>query len=1560
MKQHPLESALRLLVMLLIFILPAKLIGQVQVQTGSAVQSVPIFQYADPLSRLQLPISINYNSGQGFKPDEIASDVGQGWGLMAGGKIIRIQAGEPDDQIEVSGSSSNMNKYPGGRLTNNILPQNGIPNRFNQFPIFRAENTLYKNHHSIHTDREPDMFAMSLNGTSALFVLYPTNGLEGEGVFLGESLLRVTYKKASLSATTQSLPQEIGLNEQARTIIASFTIYDENGIKYTFDKKGFSRMMKISSSDPTFQQKSAYPKKYRWHAVYNESYFQDDINNPWIVNEWNLTEIEDPFSIGRKIELNYDYRDMTIWNGLEVQFVQSTREYGKLIGKKTRVIQPVLTSITCPQQGYSITFQYSAESRKDLPGAKALTSVKVVAAGRTLQQHDLTHQYVMLTRYGKPVTDIDLLTCRLYLTAIVKRTIDLKDTELPMQFDYYLGGGSNTEFVPPPNFVVKDIWGFYNGCNLFLESNGKLNPNDKELFIRLGRSAFLNKSRPTMSKIKRLTFKEGSATAVGDGFAKFGLLKRVIFPTGGHLEYSYEQNKAVYFEDANLYQVEQSVGGVHVSQTTLYDGGYNNNCTTGGLITTYDYKRADGFSSLWGVERPENTFMNTTKYQPASRKMQLKLPNPVPKCDYRFKYAGITQQEFATRLNNFEKVMASDITKSVQVALQVLSYIGYISDLADVSTATGVGTIVGLIVEAVVSIFELGFTCWVMDDWKTHTQTVSYNYDLKSANPLPIQFSRVTVTTGGTTAGKTVQEFTDFRDYPIWVPAQMYGSRQQRYASWAYGLNKRTATYDASGKIITETINTYRLCNNNATSFQPHWQTDKRQYRSGPSSAENDFYSDAEEADRSPFAFEATGTDTSNCLPTKRGINIYGASAYVTISRSVRGDDWSSSWYYTLANPADYTTTGFEGMQVRIYQLYTGRAELLSSIDKVYDQQNGTGFMQTEKRYTYSDTNYMPKTVEEIKPSGEHTITKLYYNVDQEAATFSSSTAHSEALTTLAINGIKNVQVAVKTGVRKLDSYENLFVNLRVSELGMLKTSNGYEWNKPVISLTKVKRTATPLSETTFDNLPFETEPETQLYYNAEGFNHAARSQGGRTTVSVYDYEERLVTATAINASNTDAIAYTSFETTTTSGGWNITGGTFIPGLSYTGNKHLQLAATPSVVSNSVVANGKKQTLSFWATSNAVTISGATIVSSITGPTRFGYTYYQYLLTGTGAAISISGTAKIDELRTFPANARMNTTTYDPYIGKTAVTDQNSRSTYYEYDSRGRLKLVKDDVGAIVSMYEYGEASKLETCPVTYWNNTIYYLAKRNNCSAGYEGGYFEDSVAANTVSSTISQAHADELAAAALAASAQTKANLYGTCSQIFSNVAMSGTFYNQNCDDEAGYEAQPYSYSVTQGKYFSLVSQAEADSMAMDDLEANGQALANQYGGCVATTNPVWIGDENQMRCKQVNGATTGETEMLFRDANPNSATYNQTQWVTLEENVLGCTSSAPCEGAHNRLVNGICELGLIYQVISYYDSYTQRYACEIVYMFSDNSIQSETFYYEWWEWQMNCPIN
>jgi hypothetical protein len=1458
-----LNKILRVCFAVYILMFPMVVRSQVSLNTGSAVQSIPIFNFNDNASRLNLPLSIVYNSGMGLKVDEVASDIGQGWGLIAGGKITRIQVGEPDDQKKRNGIVSDyrdITKYPAGYYYGTQTPANGTPKNYAAYPVFPNQNSLYKAHNDFTEDRELDYFIIAINGTSATFVI--PRGSEN-GVFLGQTLMKIKVFKTAVAAESQPLPTGYTGLGAARTHFTAFELTDENGLIYRFEHKGYQKLQKAAPSDRNFVNKQNVPKKYRNKQIYHSTYFDDpNIVNPWVVNEWHLTSIKDGLlnnMNSRPILFYYTYKDITTWQGVDFSIVKSKREYAMLNGKKGRNLVPVLDSISCPNN-YVVQFKYGAE-RFDLPGTNVLSNIAVTYNGRFVQRHDFEQTYVIFSRYGTPKDEIQKKASRLYLASITKRTADLKDTELPTRFDYYLGGSNSNDFVPPPFYFAKDIWGYFNG----FDALGTRTSNQK-LWDRL----FNRKATefPDYEATKKICFKDDQSFPVKPGYAKNGLLKSIAYPQGGRLEYEYDQNKAIFWQTAGA---QRDVGGVHVSRTKVYDGDYYTKCDgVGPMITNYNYILENGNSSLWGMESPDNRHAVESVYRPFEKYVKLKGSIIPVKCDYRFKYPGIPQVEYAAKISGYQDLVTSP---GFEAASNILGAINTVSTLSTLSSATSF-TIVMFAVAIVIDLFDAVFSCFVQDDIKYSTVEYWYGHDMNAGNPLPVQYKRVEVVQQNGQAGKVINEYTSHEDYNIWIPVNPQFNKRQRFAPWVYGLLKRTVVLNKDSRLVKETINEYRFndrcCISNCDGFK------------------------------------GSPVFSSDCGITKTKLNLLSCNTQITKSYPVKSSDWLSTAFKDVLSLTAFTTTGnsTNGLNITIYDLYTGRSQLASTTEKVYDQVNTAKVLVKKTRYTYNPINYLPACVEEISTSGTSTVAITKYQTELAGG----ATPNAIALNKLINANIRTTPVMSKTLVRTsgmthyddgtyYDLYydnDNIFINrgflyLTLETTDFVSLSNGLV--KP--ATVWAKRANQPVSY-------FSTEPNIpvqQLHYDqSTGVVLGMTDEGNRNISRVYDYQKQFVTASVINANalstSADKVAYTSFETESSSGGWTITGtrraGTSITGYNYFAmNTGQRLETTDNIpVTNFMI-------LSFWASNSTFTISG---ISSQTNrlaafnTQRFGYTYYEYRVKSSGGKISITGIANMDELRLYPEKARMTTTTYDPLYGKIAECDQNNRITYYEYDSKGRMRAIKDDEGAIIKLYEYNEKGSYQKCGPTYESSAAWELVQKNNCPAGSIGNYYEVYVAKGTFTSTISQQHADALLEQYLDANAQNIGNLLAGCRQVFSNVQKSITLQKDDCNE--GQLGSFVTYTVPAGKYKSTESQQDANEQAEEDMDANAQQYANALGICNFDNTPTWVAeDDAQMRCQTSNGQNTGITEVQMRNVNPNSSTYNQLQWFAMEENVFGC---------------------------------------------------------------------
>jgi YD repeat-containing protein len=208
---------------------------------------------------------------------------------------------------------------------------------------------------------------------------------------------------------------------------------------------------------------------------------------------------------------------------------------------------------------------------------------------------------------------------------------------------------------------------------------------------------------------------------------------------------------------------------------------------------------------------------------------------------------------------------------------------------------------------------------------------------------------------------------------------------------------------------------------------------------------------------------------------------------------------------------------------------------------------------------------------------------------------------------------------------------------------------------------------------------------------------------------------------------------------------------------------------------------------------------------------------------------AVSGNLNLIRSQPSLSNALLNTYEYKPGVGIIKETDARGRNINYEYDALNRLTLVRDHDNNIVKKICYNYTGQPENCSA-YANVQKSENFIRNNCSAGGTGASVTYTVPANTYFSYTSQAEADAKAQSDVDNNGQAYANNIGNC--VFYNVQKSGNFTRNNC--AAGGTPSTVTYTVAAGTYSSSTSQAAADQLAQNNVNANGQTYANNNGTC------------------------------------------------------------------------------------------------------------------------------
>jgi YD repeat-containing protein len=137
--------------------------------TGAPNVSIPLFSLAG--RKLSTTVSIGYSSS-GIKVDEIASRVGMGWALNAGGVVTRTMRGVPDE------------------LNTRLTPALPMGPNCGSYNFMKTVAQSYDVHgYNMGFDAEPDLFNFNMNGISGAFVL--DNNMQP--VLLNADKARVEY-----------------------------------------------------------------------------------------------------------------------------------------------------------------------------------------------------------------------------------------------------------------------------------------------------------------------------------------------------------------------------------------------------------------------------------------------------------------------------------------------------------------------------------------------------------------------------------------------------------------------------------------------------------------------------------------------------------------------------------------------------------------------------------------------------------------------------------------------------------------------------------------------------------------------------------------------------------------------------------------------------------------------------------------------------------------------------------------------------------------------------------------------------------------------------------------------------------------------------------------------------------------------------------------------------------------------------------------------------------------------------------------------------------------------
>lgn len=758
---------------LVIFLLGTLVVNaQVHLQTGAAQYSYPIVSYLNNANSLPLKISIDYTAGNGVKVNDLASNIGLGWSLNAGGYIQRIQSGEPDDQNSTSlfpvsdictnntGSFNSTNSFRVWENENINYVDNYFPNGFlyseyssvgdinscawpyelaftYRFPRFHDSNLKWKRSRRSLADRMQDVFVFNFNGRTGSFYI----GKNGEILLTQDSKLKISFSEQNM------------LNQSIRTRISEFSITDEVGVIYKFNALELSEVMQWKETI------SNEPISWNTSTAHKVNIINGEPIGAFTVQRWFLTEIVNPRT-SKKIILNYTDVNYDYIGGFDIKGSSLTPNINVsvvVIENRTKLKSKQLLSIVMPD-GYKAEFEYHNQDRVDEGGqqTKSLKAIKYLYNSSLLKTWFLDQKYFYKNQYktieeGAVMTTNDKRFLRLCLLSIKQCGSDDLTCSGKTEFEYYNGSNAlNYHGLPPMRCIAQDYWGYYTA------------PQWEQVY---------NENYPNASYFVYYLYNSVGCRAPFLDFAVMGAIKKIKTENGGFTEFQYELNRSIN-GITSMNNVNECVGGLRVLKILTNDG-ENTNKT---LTTEYKYEKTDGSSSGWGHEN-----LITSTSQTAS----------VYEASDGYIYEGIEQVQYSNR---------SKHNGGTDATLVVNEYINFLYD--------PVGYIQRGFIRALNDIFSPGVSI------TTNTVNIKSYYPYSLMNPIQFQYSRVVQEsyTNTFSTGKIITEFSDPSYFNSTIPVVNYPIEpKMRYAPWKYGLVTKRSIHNTgqSGSLVVEEIYTY-------------------------------------------------------------------------------------------------------------------------------------------------------------------------------------------------------------------------------------------------------------------------------------------------------------------------------------------------------------------------------------------------------------------------------------------------------------------------------------------------------------------------------------------------------------------------------------------------------------------------------------------------------------------------------------------------------------------------------------------------------------------------------
>ena len=483
----------------------------VSLYTGTPNIGVPIYTYSG--RELDLPISLSYDAS-GIKVEQLASQVGLGWNLNAGGRISRVVNGYPDTYISASGNYISMWN---DTVRDNMLAYLDESTFFDTEQDVSDYFTFLEHVSSNLYETQPDYFSINAFGISDHIVF---DVATREPYALDNPRLKVEFTKPSTNMSP----------------ITSWTITAENGMELTFALA--ERTHSISTDDGSVL--------YGMIKTYNSS---------WVLTQVISPNGKDTYNFSYQTAPNYWSQPRTA--SLVQSYSHNINDYnlggqthpagpGRRVDSQYQIKQTYLTEIS--HNGKRIV-SIDLGSRYDLDVNNAITNIKIYDQDTNNDAADLFKDYQLEHSYFKTSSGINPSntaesSIRLKLDGLTIYN-GSNDEYQQYSFDY-----ASPNSLPSTHSLSQDYMGYFNGAN---NTNGILYPP-----IQLGDD-----------------FYEGANRTPSFNHTVRGMLTKITYPTGGHTTFDYEPHNVSQTNSANT---QNTIIDASVSVTSTMTGSSYPDC----------------------------------------------------------------------------------------------------------------------------------------------------------------------------------------------------------------------------------------------------------------------------------------------------------------------------------------------------------------------------------------------------------------------------------------------------------------------------------------------------------------------------------------------------------------------------------------------------------------------------------------------------------------------------------------------------------------------------------------------------------------------------------------------------------------------------------------------------------------------------------------------------------------------------------------------------------------------------------------------------------------------